>query len=107
MILLPPPQTHSSPRPSNGAQRSLAGGNWIADRPKVIDVYPPQDTMANILLETSSNGGIPYNLLVDLARLQAPFPLQAVGLIGEDEAVSSSATIVAHTVSTLPNCIPA
>jgi sugar/nucleoside kinase (ribokinase family) len=64
----------------------LAGGNWIVDRPKIIDLYPAQDTLANILQETSSNGGSPYNLLIDLARLQAPFPLEAVGLVGEDEA---------------------
>src|ERR1700739_3306237 len=71
-----------------GEERSgiLAGGNWIVDRPKIIDVYPAQDTLANILQETSSNGGSPYNLLIDLARLQAPFPFEAVGLVGEDEA---------------------
>jgi len=38
----------------------LAGGNWIVDRPKIIDVYPVQDSLANILRETSSNGGTPY-----------------------------------------------
>ena len=27
----------------------LAGGNWIVDRPKIIDVYPVQDSLANIL----------------------------------------------------------
>ncbi len=64
----------------------LAGGNWIVDRPKIIDVYPVQDSLANILRETSSNGGSPYNVLIDLARLQAPFPLFAVGLVGEDPA---------------------
>jgi len=71
-----------------GEERSgiLAGGNWIVDRPKIIDVYPTQDTLANILQETSSNGGSPYNILIDLARLQAPLPLEAVGLVGEDEA---------------------
>jgi hypothetical protein len=64
----------------------LAGGNWIVDRPKIIDVYPAQDTLANILQGTSSNGGNPYNSLLDLPGLQAPFPLEALGLIGEDEA---------------------
>jgi sugar/nucleoside kinase (ribokinase family) len=64
----------------------LAGGNWIVDRPKIIDVYPVQDSLANILRETSSNGGSPYNVLIDLARLQVPFPLFAVGLVGEDPA---------------------
>jgi sugar/nucleoside kinase (ribokinase family) len=64
----------------------LAGGNWILDRTKIIDVYPAQDALANILAETSCNGGGPYNVLIDLARLQAPFPLAAVGLVGDDEA---------------------
>lgn len=64
----------------------LAGGNWIVDRTKIIDVYPVQDSLANILQETSSNGGAPYNVLIDLARLQAPFPLAAVGLVGNDPA---------------------
>jgi sugar/nucleoside kinase (ribokinase family) len=64
----------------------LAGGNWVVDRPKIIDVYPTQDALANILQETSCNGGSPYNLLIDLARLEAPFPLAAVGLLGDDSA---------------------
>jgi hypothetical protein len=38
----------------------LAGGNWIVDRPKIIDVYPAQDGLANIIRETS-NAGI-YNI---------------------------------------------
>jgi sugar/nucleoside kinase (ribokinase family) len=64
----------------------LAGGNWILDRTKIIDVYPAQDALANILAETSCNGGGPYNVLIDLARLQAPFPLAAVGVVGDDAA---------------------
>ena len=64
----------------------LAGGNWILDRTKIIDVYPAQDALANILAETSCNGGAAYNVLIDLARLQAPFPLSAVGLVGDDDA---------------------
>jgi sugar/nucleoside kinase (ribokinase family) len=64
----------------------LAGGNWLLDRTKIVDVYPAQDALANILGETSSNGGGPYNVLKDLARLQAPFPLAAVGLVGDDAA---------------------
>lgn len=64
----------------------LAGGNWILDRTKIIDVYPVQDALANILAETSCNGGGAYNVLIDLARLQAPFPLAAAGLVGDDPA---------------------
>jgi sugar/nucleoside kinase (ribokinase family) len=62
----------------------VAGGNWIVDHTKIIDGYPPQDTLANILSQTSSNGGGPYNVLIDLAHLEAPFPLEAIGLVGDD-----------------------
>jgi sugar/nucleoside kinase (ribokinase family) len=63
----------------------LAGGNWIVDAVKVIDTFPQQDALANILSTTKGTGGSPFNLLVDLAILGAPFPLAAVGLVGDDE----------------------
>lgn len=63
----------------------LAGGNWIVDRVKIVDRYPQQDGLACILEESRSNGGSPYNILKDLAKLQAPFPLEGVGLVGQDE----------------------
>ena len=64
----------------------LAGGSWVLDRTKIIDSYPAQDSLATILEEGSSNGGGAYNLSVDLARLGAPFPLFAAGLLGDDAA---------------------
>lgn len=69
-------------RPRSGI---LAGGNWIVDRLKFIDTYPQQDALANILSESVSNGGCPFNILMDLARLGADFPLAGIGLIGADE----------------------
>jgi sugar/nucleoside kinase (ribokinase family) len=63
----------------------LAGGNWIIDIVKIIDSYPGQESLSNILSESKSNGGSPYNILKDLANLKAPFPLEAFGLVGEDE----------------------
>ncbi|HEY8965507.1 MAG TPA: carbohydrate kinase family protein [Candidatus Methylacidiphilales bacterium] len=62
----------------------LAGGNWIVDKLKLVDVYPQQDALANIVGESVGNGGSPFNVLVDLARLGAPFPLAGVGLVGAD-----------------------
>ena len=62
----------------------LAGGNWIVDKLKIIDHYPQQDALSNILEESTGNGGSPFNILVDLARLGASFPLAAVGLTGDD-----------------------
>ncbi|MDD2764626.1 MAG: carbohydrate kinase family protein [Opitutaceae bacterium] len=55
------------------------------DHVKIVDTWPAQDTLASILRQSSSNGGSPYNILVDLAHLGAPFPLAAVGLVGDDE----------------------
>ena len=63
----------------------LAAGNWIIDEIKIIDEFPHQDGLANILAEKNNNGGSPYNLLKDLSYLDAPFPLQASGLVGNDE----------------------
>jgi sugar/nucleoside kinase (ribokinase family) len=70
----------------NSSRRGiLAAGNWIIDYTKIIDVFPVQDALCNIESETPGNGGSPYNLLVDLARLEAPFPLEALGLVGNDK----------------------
>jgi sugar/nucleoside kinase (ribokinase family) len=66
-------------------QGILAGGNWIIDHVKIIDHFPAQDTLANILAESDGSGGSPYNILVDLAKLGASFPLEAAGLVGEDQ----------------------
>ena len=62
----------------------LAGGNWLVDKLKIIDRYPQQDALCSILGESVGNGGSPFNLLVDLARLGAGFPLAGVGLTGDD-----------------------
>ncbi len=62
----------------------LAGGNWIIDHVKIIDTWPSQDALANILSSTHGTGGSPYNILIDLAKMGAQFPLSAVGLVGKD-----------------------
>jgi sugar/nucleoside kinase (ribokinase family) len=62
----------------------LAAGNWIVDHIKVIDVYPVEKSLANIKRKYVSNGGAPFNVLKDLSRLGADFPLRGLGLIGDD-----------------------
>ncbi|HVY68541.1 MAG TPA: carbohydrate kinase family protein [Verrucomicrobiae bacterium] len=62
----------------------LAGGNWIIDQVKIIDVFPQPEQLANIRSQSQGTGGAPYNVLIDLARLGAPFPLAAAGLVGKD-----------------------
>ena len=62
----------------------VAGGNWIIDQVKLIDVYPQPEQLANIHSQSQGSGGAPYNVLVDLAKLGVSFPLYAAGLVGKD-----------------------
>jgi sugar/nucleoside kinase (ribokinase family) len=62
----------------------LAGGNWITDQVKIIDVFPKLESLANIRAQAQGTGGAPYNVLIDLAKLEADFPLSAAGLVGKD-----------------------
>ncbi len=77
-----------SPESNNTARHDrngvLAAGHWILDRVKVIDVYPPQEALASILEEFEGNGGCAYNLLKNLNLLGAGFPLEGVGVLGDD-----------------------
>jgi sugar/nucleoside kinase (ribokinase family) len=63
----------------------LAAGNWIIDQIKMIDSYPKEESLVNILEESTSNGGSPYNILKNLSRMKVLFPLEAIGIVGEDE----------------------
>ncbi|WOO39606.1 carbohydrate kinase family protein [Rubellicoccus peritrichatus] len=62
----------------------LAAGNWIIDHVKVIDRWPEQDGIACIIEQSEGNGGFPYNILKDLAKLEPALPLAAAGLLGDD-----------------------
>lgn len=69
---------------TNKRQGLLAGGNWIIDLVKIIDVFPQREQLANIKRQSQGTGGSPYNVLVDLAKIGAPFPLFGAGLVGKD-----------------------
>ena len=62
----------------------LAGGNWIIDQVKLVDVFPQREQLANIRDQYQGTGGSSYNVLINLARLGAPFPLSGAGLVGDD-----------------------
>src|SRR5438552_11752773 len=69
---------------TNGRRGLLSGGNWIVDQVKLIDVYPQPEQLGNIRAQSQGTGGAPYNVLVDLAKSGAPFPLYGAGLVGRD-----------------------
>src|SRR5271169_383140 len=62
----------------------LAAGNWIRDHVKTVDAWPEQDGLATIVGHCVGNGGVPYSVLKDLAKMGAPFPLAGIGLLGDD-----------------------
>jgi len=69
----------------NSSRRGLlAGGNWIIDQVKLIDIYPNRERLANIAGQSQGTGGAPYNVLVDLAKLGADLPLFGAGMVGKD-----------------------
>lgn len=69
---------------ANSHRGLLAGGNWIIDQVKMIDVYPRPEQLSNIRSQSLGTGGAPYNVLMDLAKSGAPFPLFGAGLVGDD-----------------------
>lgn len=62
----------------------ICAGNWIVDRVKIIERLPGVGMLGNIISETLASGGAPFNVLVDLAKMGAPFPLAGLGVIGKD-----------------------
>src|SRR2546423_15597745 len=62
----------------------LGGGNWIIDQVKLVDVFPQREQLANIRSQSQGTGGAPYNVLLNMAKLGADFPLVAAGLGGKD-----------------------
>jgi len=70
----------------NDLERSgiLSVGAFAIDYIKRVDRIPVPGSVARIQQEKICNGGHAYNLLVDLVRLGADFPLNAVGWVGHD-----------------------
>lgn len=61
-----------------------AAGNWIVDRVKRVDHLPGRGMLGNIQGQEFCPGGAPANVLNDLSRLGARFPLSGLGVIGDD-----------------------
>jgi sugar/nucleoside kinase (ribokinase family) len=63
----------------------VCGGSWGVDKNKLIDVWPEEEHTAFIIAEEQQCGGSGANASVDLKQLGAPFPVDAIGLVGDDE----------------------
>lgn len=66
-------------------QGFLAAGHFIVDFVKRIDCWPVEETLATVVDLTRSGGGGACNVLHDLVRLAPGVPLEAAGMLGDDE----------------------
>lgn len=51
----------------------------------MIDVYPDENALANILDQNLGNGGAPFNVLKAIYKMGFSIPLEGVGVVGDDE----------------------
>ena len=70
--------------PTSPRRGILAAGHWVVDQVKRIDRWPEPATLARIEQQQTANGGFAFNLLSDLAALDATCPLWGAGLVGDD-----------------------
>ena len=66
------------------ARGIIGAGNWIVDKVRLIDRWPGEGELCNILSQESGWGGGPCNVLFDLAALGTGIPLYAAGMLGRD-----------------------
>jgi sugar/nucleoside kinase (ribokinase family) len=71
-------------KPKSTRKGILAGGNWIIDQVKIIDTFPARESLASFRSQHQGTGGAPYNVLLDLAKMESGLPLTAAGLVGKD-----------------------
>jgi len=63
----------------------LAAGTFCVDFNKSIARWPKQDTANEILEINRQGGGSGFNMAIDLKRLDPDFPVEAMGVVGDDE----------------------
>jgi sugar/nucleoside kinase (ribokinase family) len=63
----------------------ITGGTWCLDRNKMIDRWPSEDQVAEILSEEARGGGSGCNLAVDMRKLDPALPVETIALVGDDE----------------------
>jgi sugar/nucleoside kinase (ribokinase family) len=62
----------------------LTAGTWCLDLNKSIPVWPAEDTMTTIVEVERLGGGSACNMAIDLKRLDPAFPVETMGLLGDD-----------------------
>ena len=69
-----------------GARRGfVTGGTWCVDLNKMIDFWPPEDSIAEIRQIDMRGGGSASNLAIDMKKLDPAMPVETIGIVGDDE----------------------
>ncbi len=63
----------------------LSAGTWCVDFNKSIARWPDEDTSNEVLAIDRQNGGSGSNMALDLKRLDPDFPVEAMGVVGDDD----------------------
>lgn len=72
---------------SGVARRGIvAAGTWLEDIIKVVDGWPAEEQVAQILDTARQGGGSAHNLGVDIKRLDPGMSVEAICLLGQDAA---------------------
>jgi sugar/nucleoside kinase (ribokinase family) len=71
----------------NGAGRRgfITGGSWCVDRNKLIEFWPEEDSISEILSEERRNGGSGSNLAIDMKKLDPKMPVETIAIVGDDD----------------------
>jgi sugar/nucleoside kinase (ribokinase family) len=63
----------------------LSAGTFCVDFNKSIARWPEEDTSNEVLAIDRQGGGSGFNMAIDLKRLDPDFPVQAMGVVGDDD----------------------
>jgi len=67
-------------------RNGIAGiGSWIMDHIRLVNIWPEEQQLSDILGEEFSGGGMAHNLVGDIARFDLGIPIEAIGFLGDDE----------------------
>ena len=69
----------------NARRGVLSAGSFCVDFNKSIARWPSEDTVSEVVRIDRQGGGSGYNMALDLKRLDPGFPVEATGLVGDDE----------------------
>ena len=64
----------------------ICGGCWLVDNNNLIDRWPEQETLTQIIARETQGGGPAHNMALDLKHLDPEFPVWAIGVVGNDDA---------------------